>query len=54
MAAFEHHTYQRMIHIASRATRGVQIPNRKQTRVEIIMLFKAQMNKLKERLNVSI
>lgn len=43
-----------MIHIASKATHGVQIPNQKQTQDEIIMIFKTQMNKLKERLNVSI
>lgn len=41
-----------MIRVASQATHGVAIPNRKQTRDEIISLFKAQMTKLKERLNV--
>jgi len=43
-----------MILIASRATHGVNILNRKQTRDEIIALFKTQMHKLKERLNVSL
>ena len=43
-----------MILIASRATRGVKILNRKQTRDELITLFKAQMHKLMERLNVRI
>jgi hypothetical protein len=43
-----------MIHIASRATRAINIPNRKQTRAEIILLFKAQMSKLKDRLNVRV
>jgi len=43
-----------MIHIASRATRAINLPNRKQTRDEIISLFKAQMTKLKERLNVLV
>ena len=42
-----------MIQIAARATREVKIPNRQQTRAEIILLFKDQMLKLKERLNVS-
>jgi hypothetical protein len=41
-----------MIHVASRATRTIDIPKRKQTREEIISLFKAQMIKLKDRLNV--
>ena len=42
-----------MIDIASRATRGVKLPSRKQTRKEIIRQFKTQMTALKERLNVS-
>jgi hypothetical protein len=54
VAAFEHPSFQNMIHIASRATRDVKIPNRKQTREEIISLFKTQMNNLKDRLNVCI
>ena len=41
-----------MIGIASRATTGVSVPNRKATRHEIMELFKLQMTKLKERLNV--
>jgi hypothetical protein len=43
-----------MMHITSRATRGINIPNKKQARDEIISLFKDQMNKLKQRLNVRI
>ena len=43
-----------MIYIASRATCGIKIPNKKQARDEIISLFKAQMNRLKQRLNVCI
>jgi hypothetical protein len=54
IAAFEYPSFQHMVHVASRATRGVQIPNRKQTRDEILSIFKTQMNKLKERLNVRI
>jgi hypothetical protein len=44
-----------MIQIAGRSTpsREVKIPNRQQTRANIISLFKEQMLKLKERLNMS-
>jgi hypothetical protein len=42
------------MNIASQATRGIKIPNKKQARDEIISLFKAQMNRLKQRLNVCI
>lgn len=41
-----------MIAIAARATRGVAIPNRKQTRAQIIASFKKQMKALQARLNV--
>ena len=41
-----------MIHVASQATCGVKIPNKKQTCDEIIVLFKMQMTKLKDHLNV--
>lgn len=54
ISGFEHPSFQRMMHIASQATRGIKIPNKKQARDEIISLFKAQMNKLKQRLNVCI
>ncbi|KAI0282709.1 hypothetical protein BC826DRAFT_921438, partial [Russula brevipes] len=54
VAAFEHHTFQNMIHMASRATRTVNIPKRNQTCDEIIAQFKAQMMKLKELLNVLV
>jgi hypothetical protein len=43
-----------MIGIASRATRGVKILNRHQTRDEVIALFKMQMNQLKIQLNVCV
>ena len=42
-----------MVNIAARATRGLKLPSRKQTRNEIKRLFKEQMMALKERLNVS-
>ncbi|PPQ87326.1 hypothetical protein CVT26_004408, partial [Gymnopilus dilepis] len=51
--AFDHPKFQKMIDIASRATRDVKLPSRKQTRKEIIRQFKTQMTALKERLNVS-
>lgn len=53
--AFEHPAFRNMIQIAGRSTpsREVKIPNRQQTRANIISLFKEQMLKLKERLNVS-
>jgi hypothetical protein len=54
VVAFEHPAFQNLIHIASRATRTIDIMNRKQTRTEIILLFKAQMSKLKELLNVRV
>ncbi|KAF8803118.1 hypothetical protein BYT27DRAFT_7305410, partial [Phlegmacium glaucopus] len=50
--AFEHPTYQKMIQIAARATKQVQIPNRKQTREAIIAKFKEQMKALRDRFNV--
>jgi hypothetical protein len=42
-----------MVNIAARASRGLKLPSRKQTRNEIKRLFKEQMKALKERLNVS-
>jgi hypothetical protein len=42
-----------MISIAARATRGIKLDSRKQTRKAIMQLFKEQMKGLKERLNVS-
>jgi len=50
--AFEHPTFKHMISVASRATKGAKIPNRKQTRDEIISIFKKQMTALRDRLNV--
>jgi hypothetical protein len=50
--AVDHPSFKKMIDIASRATNGVNMPDRKATRHEIMELFKLQMTKLKERLNV--
>jgi hypothetical protein len=43
-----------MVDVASRATNGVKVPDRRQTRQEILDLFKRQMAHLKEKLNVCI
>ncbi|KAF8868493.1 hypothetical protein BD779DRAFT_1460392, partial [Infundibulicybe gibba] len=50
--AFEHPKFKNMIDIVARATCGVVLPNRKQAREDIIRLFKDQMKRLRERLNV--
>ncbi|KAI0293023.1 hypothetical protein B0F90DRAFT_1582275, partial [Multifurca ochricompacta] len=52
ISAFEHPSFQHMIHLASRATRSIKIPNRKQMHDKIITLFKMQMTKLKDCLNI--
>ena len=41
-----------MVEIAARSTKGVKFMSHKQTRKEIIRMFKEQMKALKERLNV--
>ena len=41
-----------MINIASRAAKGVIIPNREQTRAKIIDMFKQNLSQLRDRLNV--
>ncbi|KAJ3816180.1 hypothetical protein F5880DRAFT_1445250, partial [Lentinula raphanica] len=51
--ALEHSSFHHMINIASRATAGVEIPNRKATRTYIIARFKKNLSDLCERLNVS-
>ncbi|KAG6838993.1 hypothetical protein C0991_006762 [Blastosporella zonata] len=48
LQAFEHPLFIRMMEIASRATRGVNIPNCKQMRASIMRLFNDQMCKLRE------
>jgi hypothetical protein len=52
--AVDHPSFKKMIDVASHATSGVSVPNRKATRREIMDSFKKQMSKLKERLNVCI
>ncbi|KAF9229375.1 hypothetical protein BS17DRAFT_688220, partial [Gyrodon lividus] len=51
--AIDHPSFRKMINIASQATKGVVIPNRKATQAEIIDIFKRQMMRLLEHLNVS-
>jgi hypothetical protein len=51
--AIDHPAFQKMIAVAARATSGVILPNCNATCGEIMNLFKKQMTKLKERLNVS-
>ncbi|KAJ7624110.1 hypothetical protein DFH06DRAFT_1446385, partial [Mycena polygramma] len=46
--------FKKMIDIAARATEGVTLPNRAQTREGIINLFHEQMNQLKIRLHVRL
>jgi hypothetical protein len=43
-----------MIAVAARATRAIKLPSRKQTRKEIVRIFKEQMKALKERLIVRL
>ena len=50
--AFEHLSYHNMINIAARATNGVKIPNRRQTRQAVIVTFGRQLTALRDRLNV--
>ncbi|KAH7902998.1 hypothetical protein BJ138DRAFT_1021270 [Hygrophoropsis aurantiaca] len=52
--ALDHPKFKEMIDVASRATNGVKIPNRKATRDEIMNMFKKQMTRLKDKLNVGL
>ncbi|KAI0793625.1 hypothetical protein C8Q74DRAFT_1194947 [Fomes fomentarius] len=52
LQALEHPSFKNMIDIAARATDGVRIPNRKQTRAAIIDQFKDNLRRLREQLNV--
>ncbi|KAG1858323.1 hypothetical protein C8R48DRAFT_606644, partial [Suillus tomentosus] len=50
----EHPSFHLMIHVASWATNGIKIPDRKVTCAEIIEMFKKQMKYLQTWLNVSV
>ncbi|KAF8526667.1 hypothetical protein BU17DRAFT_40587, partial [Hysterangium stoloniferum] len=52
--ALEHPAFQNMMNISAHAKDGVKIPNRKQTQQEIVNMFKAQLSKLHNHLNVCI
>ncbi|KAJ3765465.1 hypothetical protein FB446DRAFT_767692 [Lentinula raphanica] len=52
--ALEHPSFHHMINIASRATAGVEVPNRKATRTYIIARFKKNLSDLRGRLNVRL
>ena len=52
LQALEHPSFRKMVSIAARATRGIKLDSRKQTRNAIMKTFKDQMTGLKERLNV--
>ncbi|KAG1836265.1 hypothetical protein DFJ58DRAFT_669806 [Suillus subalutaceus] len=52
--AVDHPSFKNMINIAARAINGVVLPNCNATRHDIMDLFKTQMTKLKDRLNVSL
>ncbi|PPQ83391.1 hypothetical protein CVT24_006497, partial [Panaeolus cyanescens] len=55
LQAFEHPTFKRMIALAARAIRSdVKLLSRKQTRAEILRMFKEQMKALGERLNSAL
>ncbi|KIK92875.1 hypothetical protein PAXRUDRAFT_146389 [Paxillus rubicundulus Ve08.2h10] len=51
--AVDHPSFKKMIDIASQATNGVVIPTCKTTHAEIMSIFKKQMTRLRECLNVS-
>ncbi|KAG2346964.1 hypothetical protein BDR05DRAFT_877854 [Suillus weaverae] len=51
--ALDHPKFQDMIDVASRATNGVKIPNRRATRAEIMRIFKNHLTRLRTTLNVS-
>jgi hypothetical protein len=53
LQALEHPSFKEMIDIATQATNGVNIPNRKAVREEILHTFKTRLESLKQHLNVS-
>ncbi|KAF6749684.1 hypothetical protein DFP72DRAFT_818442, partial [Ephemerocybe angulata] len=50
--ALSHPRFRYMVNVASRATKGVKIPEKRQTRAHIIARFKKNMTDLHRRLNV--
>lgn len=54
LQAFDHPSFQKMIDIAARATKDINIPNRKATRKHIIEVFKKNLDQLRIRFSVRI
>lgn len=54
LQAFDHASFHKMIDIAARATKGINIPNRKASRKHIIELFKKNLDNLRLKLTVSL
>ena len=50
--AFNHPAFKKMVDLASRANRSIQLPKPKQARSRLIKMFKQQLLLLRERLNV--
>jgi hypothetical protein len=52
LQALEHPSFHKMIDVAARATKGVEIPNRKASRKHIIELFKKNLDNLRLKITV--
>ncbi|KAI9431704.1 hypothetical protein H4582DRAFT_1822019 [Lactarius indigo] len=51
--AFKNATFKKMLDIASRANWNIRLPSPKQSRAQIIKMFKQQLHSLQDRLNVT-
>ncbi|KAH9012604.1 hypothetical protein EDB83DRAFT_2233687, partial [Lactarius deliciosus] len=51
--AFSHPAFKKMLDIVSRANRSIRLPSPKQSRAQIIKMFKQQLRLLQDRLNVT-
>ena len=54
LQAFDHPSFHKMIDVAARATKGINIPNRKASRKHIIALFKKNLDNLHLKLTVRL
>ncbi|KAH9041537.1 hypothetical protein EDB83DRAFT_2228222, partial [Lactarius deliciosus] len=50
---FKHPAFTKMLDIASRANRSIRLPSPKQSRAQVIKMFKQQLCSLRDRLNVT-
>ncbi|KAH9031814.1 hypothetical protein EDB84DRAFT_1270945, partial [Lactarius hengduanensis] len=50
---FKNAAFKKMLDIASRANRSIRLPSPKQSRAQIIKMFKQQLRSLRDRLNVT-